>query len=81
MPETPRYRYESGDKVETVEDLLEAIYGKPRGFKLLIDAAWEDHRNIWAKIEQLTGQKVAIKISNMNRVKGVQKCVLEFEVT
>lgn len=80
MPETPRYGYESGETVNTVEELLEAIYGKPRGFKLQINALWEEHRNIWAKIEQLTGQKVAIRISNTTGPKGKQTCLLEFEV-
>lgn len=80
MSETPRYRYESGDTVETVDDILEAIYGKPRGYKLQINALWEKHRDIWANIEQTTGQKVAIRISNITGPKGKQTCLLEFEV-
>jgi hypothetical protein len=80
MNENPSPRFESGDTVGTLEDLIQAISGQPKGFGLYINIWWSEQNAIWGKVEQMTGQKILVRIKKMYLHEGKPACLMEMVV-
>lgn len=80
MHENPTQQFESGDTVNTYEELFEAMKGQPSGFNLLINIWWGEQNLLWEKAEKKTDQKIAIGIKRMYQHEGKTACLLEFRV-
>jgi|WetSurMetagenome_2_1015567.scaffolds.fasta_scaffold330396_2 hypothetical protein len=80
MHENPIPQFESGDTVNTYEELFEAMKGQPKGYNLLINIWWGEQNILWEKVERNTGLKIAIRLKRTYQHEGKQACLLEFEV-
>jgi len=80
MPEIPRRDYESGETVNTFEELAEAMKGQPKGFNLLINIWWGDQQSIWRRVEEATGLKITLLISGMSSYEGKPTCLIKLTV-
>lgn len=78
--ETFKSRFESGDTVDTFENLVIYLRGQSPGFNLNLNVWYGDHLNLWRKAEELNKQKIALTIMKIFTYDGKPACMVNFKI-